>query len=114
MSSMRDALREEINRIKKLLDLIAEDPRMEDTIRKFAATPPSANGSSGRTRTSRNADTPATGFLAKAIEFVGQKGSATRQEIMVATGIAGGSFSHFIRDSGKFVQSDDGRWELKK
>ena len=113
MSSMKDALREEIARIKRLLDLIAEDPKMEDTIRKFATATPSVNGG-GRTRASRSTETPITGFLAEALKFVEQHGPSTRQEIMTATRIAPGSFTHFIRDSGKFTHREDGRWELKK
>ena len=118
MSSMLDALREEMERIQKLSELIARDPKMEETILKFASermdstNNGAANGHPKRSRRVETSDESQGSTLSRAIAFIRRNGPATRKEILQGTEMAEGSFVHFIRDSGKFQQREDGRWEL--
>jgi hypothetical protein len=115
--ALKDNLKEEITRIKRLMALLDEDPKMEDTIRKLAGEHMlngSGSSTNGRTRARviKPTEGAETGILAKAIEHVQHNGPSTRQEILAATGMPGGSFSHFVRKSGKFIQGVDGKWAL--
>src|ERR1017187_1389292 len=110
MSSMLDALQEEMERIQKLSDLIAKDPKMEDTILKFASermdstTNRAANGHRKRSHLTETADDSKSSTLTRAIAFIRRNGPSTRKEILEGTEMAEGSFAHFMKDSGKFQQ----------
>src|SRR5437867_367111 len=108
MSSMLDALQKEMERIKKLSELIAQDPKMEETILKFArermdsTTNGATNSHRQPSRRVETSDESQGSTLSRAITFMRRNGAATRKEILEGTEMAEGSFVHFMRDSGKF------------
>ena len=118
MLSMLTALNEEMARIQKLAKLIAEDPKMEETILKFASEKMAStanravNGHQKRSLHLESTDQSQGSTLNRAIAFIRRNGASTRKEILDGTEMKEGSFFHFMRDSGKFQQRDDGRWEL--
>ena len=118
MSSMLDALNEEMTRIQKLSGLIEEDPKMEETILKFAsermagAIHGATNGRHRRSRHLEKTDPSLSSTLNRTITFIQRHGPSTRQEILQGVEMAEGSFVHFVKNSGKFQQREDGRWEL--
>jgi hypothetical protein len=118
MPSMLDALNKEVARLQKLSELIAEDPEMEETILKFASeklagTPGGlTNGHRKRSHRVETTDQPKSSTLTRAIAFIRRNGPSTRQEILEGAEMAGGSFVHFMKDSEKFQQREDGKWEL--
>jgi len=124
MSSMLDALNEEITRIQKLSELIAKDPKMEETILKFASEKMtgSTNGAThGRQKPPHSRRAPRTqgtapqsqsSMLNRVITFIRTNGPSARHEILNSTKMAEGSFVHFMKDSGKFKQREDSKWEL--
>ncbi|SRR6266568_6088478 len=118
MPSILDALNEEMTRIQKLSELIAEDPKMEETILKFVGKKMDGptNGAHNSRQHSRHpatTDSVRSSTLTRTITFIRRNGPSTRKEILEGTEMAEGSFVHFMRDSGRFHQGEDGRWELK-
>lgn len=98
----------------KVLSLVAEDPKILTTLKKFynestagLPVPAAATPRAAAPRTPRQG-----GLLDKVVEYVTAQGSATRQQILTGTGLAGGSFAHTVKGSGKFVQNQDKTWSV--